>query len=125
MVNLKLVLQTANADSITLSDRSGNVDFKIEKLDNLVIETKIKLPNIVYINTLENNITLKELWLGNIKATDSMLIRMCCYTSNNSTTYTTHWHTPGVTKIEFFDPLSIQFHLHYGNFLQQNLYSSS
>lgn len=126
MVSLKLIFQNiTDSESLELLDRDGIVDFQVTNLYNFTIETKINLPNIIYIKTHNYNTTLKELWLGNIKATDSMLDQICCYTVDNQSKYTTHWPTPGITKIEFFDPSFIEFHLHFGNNLKHHLYSGS
>lgn len=119
LVNLKLVLRPVieNFDplNILLADRKEDLSFKLTNNKSFITaETKVKLPNIIYITSKQPHIELKEFWLGNVKATDSMLNQISYFTSESINTHSTYWQMPGTIKIEIFDTSFIEFHLHYG-----------
>ena len=114
LTSLKIVVEGQGI--INLSDNHGSLS-NLECNETASLEEKIELPNkiILDVSTI-TSIKLKELWLGNIKLSNTMLDQICMFTNlKDIRKITTFWDSSGRVLIDFFSPDFIQYHLIYGN----------
>lgn len=113
--NLKLVFQIKKFDlcDLELYTNEQTLLFDAEIKDNhVVIDTRIQLPANLQIVSQGKNLTLTEFWLGNIKASATMLNQICSVTyANDKTVSGTSLLIPGTMTIEIYSRSFIEYHL--------------
>jgi hypothetical protein len=83
----------------------------------LVVTTRLKLPTVLQISSKGKNLTLTEFWLGNVRASSTMLRQICSVTyANNKTLSDTALLLPGTMRIEIYSKSFIEYHLLNKNF---------
>jgi hypothetical protein len=100
-----------------LYDRKSDLLYTTAFNDHLIqIDSKISLSNIIHIEH-QGNISVKEFWLGGVKASQEMLDQIFIYSPahSSSTIVSKNWQLPGITKIELFSLSPIHYHLLYQN----------
>ena len=119
MYTLELLLKNHNVD-ITVVDRTGDlITYQNTMKQGLTkVLFSFSMPNKITINlhkqTPDASIEFKGATLGNIKFNNSMLERLCVYTTKYGVRRSTRWNQNGSVEFEFFDQDPILYHLHLG-----------
>ena len=115
-----MVFQIKNFDpnDLELYSNDEKLAFDCVTQDNrFEISTRIKLPTNLTIVSKGKNLTLTEFWLGNVRASSTMLRQICSVTyANNKTLSDTALLLPGTMKIEIYSKSFIEYHLLNKNF---------
>lgn len=104
--------------NLELSSNDKKLEFDCVIQDaELVVTTRLKLPTILQIISKGKNLKLTEFWLGNVKASSTMLQQICSVTyANNKTLSDTALLLPGIMRIEIYSKSFIEYHLLNKNF---------
>jgi hypothetical protein len=113
--NLKLIFQIKKFDlcDLELYTNEQTLLFDAETKDNhIVVSARIQLPANLQIVSRGKNLTLTEFWLGNIKASATMLSQICSVTyANNKILLSNSLLIPGTMTIEIYSRSFIEYHL--------------
>ena len=128
--NIKILLEfhsTNDPMHLTLTDRNGIlVDIKNIATEQHLINTNVNFPNTLTFNLSNHSnnkyIKIKQLWIGGLEIPKHILEQICVFRPENQPEMViTDWYNNGQVVIELFTTDFIQYHLMYGNKLNQYL----